>query len=46
MHKLLMIVQSKTLIIWGHKDYKNLTAAGIVLIIILLFGVWQERYPR
>jgi hypothetical protein len=25
---------------------KILTAAGLVLIIILLFGVWQELYPR
>jgi hypothetical protein len=25
---------------------KILTAAGFVLIIILLFGVWQELYPR
>jgi hypothetical protein len=25
---------------------KILTAAGFVLIIILLFGLWQELYPR
>jgi hypothetical protein len=28
------------------KIAKILTAAGFVLIIILLFGVWQELYPR
>jgi hypothetical protein len=28
------------------KIAKILNAAGFVLIIILLFGVWQELYPR
>ncbi|MGB7952828.1 MAG: hypothetical protein WCF23_02510 [Candidatus Nitrosopolaris sp.] len=28
------------------KIAKILTAAGFVLIIILLFGIWQETYPR
>jgi hypothetical protein len=28
------------------KIAKIITAAGFVLIIILLFGVWQELYPR
>ena len=28
------------------KIAKILTAAGFVLLIILLFAVWQETYPR
>ena len=28
------------------KIAKILNAAGFILIVILLFGVWQELYPR
>jgi len=31
---------------WGYKDRKILTAGGFVLIIGMLFAVWQEIYQN